>query len=119
MAGMFFSIPIIAMVPFAISIWAVRKAAPSDLVRAGAVAGLIAGGVSAMAYALHCTNDSLPLVAVCTAARLCCAPSQVQHSGCDCCGGDGACASRQREPVTAKRFAPNSLLEAQKTRLQQ
>jgi hypothetical protein len=58
------SIPIIAIVPFAVMIAAVRRAAPTNLVRAGAVAGLIAGGVSAMAYALHCTDDSLPFVAV-------------------------------------------------------
>jgi hypothetical protein len=58
------SIPIIAIVPFAVSIWAVRRAAPTNLVRTGAFAGLIAGGVSAMAYALHCTDDSLPFVAV-------------------------------------------------------
>jgi hypothetical protein len=58
------SIPIIAIAPFAIIIWAVRQTAPTDLVRAGAFAGLIAGGVSAMAYALHCTDDSLPFVAV-------------------------------------------------------
>ena len=58
------SIPIIAIVPFAVSIWAVRRAAPTDLVRTGALAGLIAGGVSAMGYALHCTDDSLPFIAV-------------------------------------------------------
>ena len=58
------SIPIIAIVPFAATIFAVRRAAPTNLVLAGAVAGLIAGGVSAMAYALHCTDDSLPFVAV-------------------------------------------------------
>lgn len=58
------SIPIIAIIPFAVSIWAVRKGAPTNLTRAGALAGLIAGGVSAMAYALHCTDDSLPFVAV-------------------------------------------------------
>jgi hypothetical protein len=58
------SIPIIAIVPFAVSIWAVRRAAPTDLARTGAIAGLIAGGVSAAAYALHCTDDSLPFVAV-------------------------------------------------------
>jgi hypothetical protein len=58
------SIPIIAIVPFAVSIWAVRKAAPTNLVRAGAIAGLAAGGVSAMAYALHCTDDSLPFIAL-------------------------------------------------------
>jgi hypothetical protein len=58
------SIPLIAIVPFAVSIWAVRRAAPTDLVRTGAFAGLIAGGVSAMGYALHCMDDSLPFVAV-------------------------------------------------------
>jgi hypothetical protein len=58
------SIPIIAIVPFAVTIFAVRRAAPTNLVRAGAVAGLLAGGVSAMAYALHCTDDSLPFVAI-------------------------------------------------------
>jgi hypothetical protein len=58
------SVPVIAIVPFAISIWAVRRAAPTNLARTGAFAGLIAGGVSAMAYAIHCTDDSLPFVAV-------------------------------------------------------
>lgn len=58
------SIPIIAVLPFAVTILAIRRAAPTNLVRSGAVAGLIAGGVSAMAYALHCTDDSLPFVAV-------------------------------------------------------
>jgi hypothetical protein len=58
------SIPIIAVVPFAATIWAVRRAAPTNLARAGAFAGLVAGGVSAMGYALHCTDDSLPFVAV-------------------------------------------------------
>jgi hypothetical protein len=58
------SIPIIAIVPFAAIIWAVRKAAPTNLIRAGAFSGLVAGGVSAIAYALHCTDDSLPFVAL-------------------------------------------------------
>ena len=58
------SIPIIAIVPFAAIMWAVRKAAPTNLVRTGAFSGLVAGGVSAIAYALHCTDDSLPFVAL-------------------------------------------------------
>jgi len=58
------SIPVIAILPFAVSIWAVRQGAPTNLARAGAFAGLAAGGVSAMAYAVHCTDDSLPFVAV-------------------------------------------------------
>ena len=70
------SIPIIAIVPFAAVIFAVRRMAPTDLRRAGALAGLIAGSVSATAYALHCMDDSIPFVAfwyggtiiLCTAA---------------------------------------------------
>jgi hypothetical protein len=58
------SIPIIAIVPFAIVMRAVRRAAPTNLVQAGAFAGLVAGGISAIAYALHCTDDSLPFIAV-------------------------------------------------------
>lgn len=58
------SIPVIAIIPFAVSIWAVRQAAPTNLPCTGAFAGLVAGGVSAMAYALHCTDDSLPFVAI-------------------------------------------------------
>jgi hypothetical protein len=58
------SIPIIAIVPFAVLVWAVRKAAPTNLVRTGAFTGLVAGGVSALAYALHCTSDTLPFVAI-------------------------------------------------------
>jgi hypothetical protein len=58
------SIPTIAIVPFALTMWAVRQAAPTDLRRAGAFAGLVAGGISAVAYALHCTDDSLPFVAL-------------------------------------------------------
>jgi len=57
------SIPIMAVVPFAAIVWAVRNAAPTNLLRTGALAGLVAGGIGAMAYALHCPNDSLPFVA--------------------------------------------------------
>jgi hypothetical protein len=58
------SIPIIAVVPFAATVWAVRQTAPTDLTRAGAVAGLVAGTVGAIGYALHCTDDSLPFIAI-------------------------------------------------------
>lgn len=57
------SIPIMAIVPFAVIVWAVRNAAPTNLLRTGALAGLVAGGIGAIAYALHCPNDSLPFVA--------------------------------------------------------
>lgn len=58
------SIPIIAIVPFALVVWAVRQAAPTNLRRAGALAGLAAGGLSAVGYALYCTADTLPFVSV-------------------------------------------------------
>ena len=58
------SIPVIAVVPFIVIMWAVRMAAPTNLTRTGALAGLVAGGISAVAYALHCTDDSLPFVAL-------------------------------------------------------
>lgn len=58
------SIPVIAIVPFALITWAVRQAAPTDLTRAGALVGLTAGGMSALGYALHCTDDSVPFVAL-------------------------------------------------------
>ncbi|TXL80387.1 DUF1109 domain-containing protein [Vineibacter terrae] len=58
------SIPVIAIVPFALVMWAVRRAAPTHLTRAGALAGLVAGSISATAYALHCVDDSVPFVAL-------------------------------------------------------
>lgn len=59
------SIPLIAIVPFTVIVWAVRRfASPTDLTRAGASVGLSAGGISAMGYALHCTDDSLPFIAL-------------------------------------------------------
>ena len=58
------SIPIIAIVPFVIVVRALRKGAPTDLAKTGAFAGLLAGGLSATGYALHCTDDSLPFIAL-------------------------------------------------------
>jgi hypothetical protein len=58
------SIPVIAIVPFAVIVWALRRTAPTDLVRTGALGGMAAGAVSATAYAFHCVDDSLPFVAL-------------------------------------------------------
>lgn len=58
------SIPIIAIVPFALIVWAVRQTAPTDLARTGAVVGLISGCISAAGYAFHCTDDAVPFVAL-------------------------------------------------------
>lgn len=58
------SIPVIAIVPFASVVWAMRRMAPTNLPLTGAVAGVVAGGISALGYALHCTDDSLSFIAL-------------------------------------------------------
>jgi hypothetical protein len=57
-------IPLNATVPFAALIWAMRQLAPTNLLLAGAMAGRAAGAISAFAYALHCTDDSVPFIAL-------------------------------------------------------
>jgi hypothetical protein len=57
------SIPLIAVVPFAVITWMVRQMAPTDLARTGAFVGLVAGCVSAIGYAFHCADDSVPFFA--------------------------------------------------------
>lgn len=57
-------IPLFAVVPFALLMWASSRGAPTDLARTGAIAGLVAGAVGAAAYSLHCPDDSLPFVAI-------------------------------------------------------
>lgn len=57
-------IPLFAVVPFAALIWFLRKGAPTDLKRTGAIAGLVAGALGATAYAFHCPDDSIPFIAV-------------------------------------------------------
>jgi hypothetical protein len=57
-------IPLFAIIPFAVLIWALRKGAPTDLRRTGAIAGLVAGSLGATAYAFHCPGDTLPFVAI-------------------------------------------------------
>jgi len=57
-------IPLFATIPFAALIWALRKGAPTNLTRTGAIAGLVAGALGAAAYAFHCPDDSLPFIAV-------------------------------------------------------
>lgn len=59
-----FCIPLFAIAPFALLIWALRKGAPTDLKRTGAIAGLVAGALGATAYAFHCADDSLPFMAI-------------------------------------------------------
>lgn len=59
-----YCIPLFAIVPFLLLVWALRQGAPTHLRAAGAMAGLVAGAIGATAYAFHCPDDSLPFVAV-------------------------------------------------------
>jgi hypothetical protein len=57
------SIPVIAALPLALILWGLRQGAPANPGRAGALAGLIAGGIAAFFYAAHCFDDSPLFVA--------------------------------------------------------
>lgn len=57
-------IPLFATVPFIGLVWTLRQGAPTNLRRAGAVAGLVAGALGAVAYAFHCPDDSIPFIAL-------------------------------------------------------
>ena len=59
-----FLIPTFALPVFAGAIWALRGMAPTRLRMAGAAAGLLAGGVGATAYGLHCQEMSPAFVAI-------------------------------------------------------
>ncbi len=45
-------------------LWTMRSFAPTRLVLAGAVAGLLAGGIAATVYGLHCAETGAPFVAI-------------------------------------------------------
>jgi hypothetical protein len=57
-------IPLIGLGPLAILLLALRHGAPTRPGLAGAVAGLLAGGIAATFYAAQCNNDSPLFVAV-------------------------------------------------------
>jgi hypothetical protein len=56
-------IPLFAIGPLAMMFWAFRRGAPQNPVRAGAIAGLVAGAIGATFYAAHCFDDSPLFVA--------------------------------------------------------
>jgi hypothetical protein len=51
-------IPLIGIGPLSLFLVALRHGAPTQPALAGAVAGLLAGGIAATLYAAHCTDDS-------------------------------------------------------------
>ncbi|AUH32954.1 NrsF family protein [Paracoccus tegillarcae] len=58
------AIPVIALLPLAVLIAALRSGASTAPMRSGALAGLAAGAGAAAIYAFHCTEDS-PLFFLC------------------------------------------------------
>ncbi|MDP1701313.1 MAG: NrsF family protein [Aestuariivirga sp.] len=56
-------IPLIGLGPLAIFLWILHRSAPTRPAVAGSVAGLLAGGIGAFAYAAHCNDDSPLFVA--------------------------------------------------------
>jgi hypothetical protein len=59
-----FSIALISLPLFAATLWAMKGLAPTRLALAGAGAGLLAGALGALVYALHCPESSAPFLAV-------------------------------------------------------
>lgn len=57
-------IPLFSIGPFIALVWVLRKGAPTKLRSTGAVAGLVAGAISAGACALHQPGSSLPFVSL-------------------------------------------------------
>lgn len=57
------SVPLLSAPAMALAFMALRRLAPTRLALAGAAAGLFAGGVGALAYALSCTEMEMPFVA--------------------------------------------------------
>lgn len=59
-----FYVPLLAIIPFAFVVWALRTGASTDPVHAGEIAGLVAAGLGALACALPCHDGALPSIAL-------------------------------------------------------
>ena len=57
-------IPFFAAIPMTALIWALRQGAPTLLRLCGAIAGVVAGGLGAAAYAVSCSSDTVPFIAI-------------------------------------------------------
>jgi hypothetical protein len=57
------AIPLLSLPLLAAALFALKRGAPANAVRAGAVAGLLASGIAATLYAMHCPDDSPLFVA--------------------------------------------------------
>lgn len=53
-----------ATIPMAMVMYALRQGAPVRLRLCGAIAGMVAGGIGAAAYAFNCASDTIPFIAI-------------------------------------------------------
>jgi hypothetical protein len=53
-----------AAMPLAVMIYALRQGAPTRLKLCGGIAGIVAGGIGAAAYAFNCASDTIPFIAI-------------------------------------------------------
>lgn len=51
-------VPVFGLLPLALALWAIRQGAPTRPALTGFLAGLLAGGLGAAAYAADCPDDS-------------------------------------------------------------
>lgn len=58
------NVPLYAALPLLVLFLLARRGAPVDGRLTGACAGFAAGGLAALAYALHCPDDTIPFLAV-------------------------------------------------------
>jgi hypothetical protein len=68
-----FCIMFFGAIPLTAIIYALRKGAPIRLKLCGGIAGFVAGGIGAAAYAFSCRSDTIPFIAIwySTAIMLC------------------------------------------------
>jgi hypothetical protein len=57
------ALPMLSLIPLSCLLAAMRQAAATRPIRAGALAGVLAGSIGAVLYATHCTDDSPLFVA--------------------------------------------------------
>jgi hypothetical protein len=58
------SVTLLSMAPLMALLWGLRAGAPRSPTMAGAAAGVLAGGLGATLYAIHCVDDSALFVAL-------------------------------------------------------
>ena len=65
------TIPLLSLLPFAVMLLLLRQGATTRPMLAGGLVGLVAGGIGALAYATHCTDDSPFFVATWYSLAIC------------------------------------------------